>query len=312
MGRRHGWHVLAGVVGLAMAGCQVVPPNGFRLHQGRFVEDGQGEGQARELPPAETTRVCLTTADELFKKGQDREAIALYEKARGVDPSQKQVCRRLAILYDRQGEFQRSQAEYEKALSLYPKSADVYNDLGYSWYCRGNWAEAEKHLRKAVELNSRHTRAWVNLGLVLGQQGKYTESLQAFGKAVPPGQAQANLGFLLTAQGKREEAKQAYRRALQQDPDLTMARAALDKLEGRTPPPPPAPVAVRDRKPARRKAPNDPTKENPQVAVAGSKSTGTAAQVRPPVISSGYVIFDSAPESETPATIPSTYGKPGH
>jgi Tfp pilus assembly protein PilF len=310
MGRRHGWHVLAGVVGFALAGCQVAPPNGFDLHQGRLVEGGrESEAEARELPPAETTRVCLTTADELFKKGQDREAIALYEKARKVDPKQKQVCRRLAVLYDRQGDFQRAEAEYQTALSLYPKSADVHNDFGYSWYCRGNAAEAEKQLRKAVELDQRHSCAWVNLGMVLGQQGRYEESLAAFGKAVSPAQAQANLGFLLTAQGKREEAKVAYRRALQQDPDLTLARAALDRLEGRTPPPPPPPVALQKKIPVRRNTPSDPLKEQ-QSAAAESKPSGAPAQLGPPTVSSGYVIFDSAADAETPAEVPAK-GNPG-
>jgi len=231
---RHGWLILLGAA-LAAAGCQDLPP---RATAETAVGGGAAAGGAdgKELPPAEAARVCLATADLLFRKGQDREAAVLYEKARTADPRQKQVCRRLAVLYDRLGDFPAAEAEYQKALKLYPKSADVRNDLGYSCYGRGRWPEAEKHLREALALDGKHKRAAINLGMALAQQGKAEEALEAFGRAVTPAQAQANLAFILTAQGKAGEARAAYRKALEMDPNLTLARAALAKLDGTAPP----------------------------------------------------------------------------
>src|SRR6185369_9509476 len=113
--------------------------------------------------------------------------------------------------------------------------ADLLNDLGYCYYSRGKWTDAETTLRKAVTANPQHQRAWVNLGMTLAQMERYQESFEAFTHAVPAAQAHCNLAFILTTQGKRDDAKQAYRLALNFDPGLTLARAALQKLENPRP-----------------------------------------------------------------------------
>ena len=101
------------------------------------------------------------------------------------DPGLTQVCRRLAVLYDRQCDYARALPEYEQALKLSPKDADLLNDLGYCHYGRGDWAEAEKCLRRAVALRPDHRRAWVNLGLVLGRQGRWDEAIIEFRRSLP-------------------------------------------------------------------------------------------------------------------------------
>lgn len=186
-----------------------------------------------ELPAREAAKACFAAAVEMEKNGAPEEAVKLYEKARASDPAAygKTASRRLAVMYDQVGEFSKAAAEYEAALKLFPSDPDLMNDLGYSHYSRGDWAAAVEWLTKATQLKPDHKRAWVNLGLALGAQGKYAESYQAFGKAVKPAEACCNLGFVLAAQGKTEEAKTEYRRASELDPGLTLAKAALAKLD---------------------------------------------------------------------------------
>jgi tetratricopeptide (TPR) repeat protein len=211
------------------------------------VAPATGQASAREekdLPPQESAKVCLKTAQTLENNGAEMQAIALYEKARNENPKLAYLCRRLGVLYDRQGNFTRALEEYQKALLANPRDFEVLNDVGYSYYTRGKMPEAEKYLRQAVEVNPNYTRAWVNLGMVLGAEQRYEESLDAFAKAVPPAQAQSNLGFILTAQGKRTEAMMAYRSALLMDSNLVAARGALDKLEQTLAAPPSGYVAA--------------------------------------------------------------------
>lgn len=222
-----------------VAGCRTASRNGPESllvpPQSSSVPDGSPRAAAKELPKAEAVRVCLATASTLAQKGQDREAIGLFEKAYRLDPSRTDIHRRLAVLHDRQDDFQKAMEEYEKAVRAEPKNPHVRNDIGYSNYCRGRFAEAEKSLREAVRLDPKLKIAWTNLGLTLAQQGRIDESHEAFSKAVPPAQAWSNIGFILMAQGKKEEAREAYHRALDLDPDLPRSREALSYLDNPAP-----------------------------------------------------------------------------
>lgn len=188
---------------------------------------------AEDLPGKESAALCLNMAESLEKDGKEAEAIAYYERARTLDPSLgERAARRLAVLYDRHDDQSKAMTEFQALLKKRPKDAALLNDVGYSHYNRGQWVEAEAHLRKAVAADKTSKRAWINLGMALAQQGKYQEGLDAFGKVVSPAEAQQNLGFVLLTQGKKAEAASAYKRALELEPTLKVARAALEKLEG--------------------------------------------------------------------------------
>lgn len=189
-----------------------------------------------ELPPKQAAVACLAAAQELEQKGQGpdavKQAIALYEKARALDPTATAgVGRRLAVLYDLAGDFSKAQAEYEPLLKATPNDAKLLNDVGYSYYSRGDLASAESFLRKAVQLESGLKPAWLNLGLTLCAGGRMEDGFQAFLKGGTEGEAHANVAFVLAAQGKTAEAKEAYKRALTAEPGLTSARTALERLE---------------------------------------------------------------------------------
>jgi Flp pilus assembly protein TadD len=228
-----GWQFLVGWLGLCgLAGCQTGGTLPGVVGQQAAPLDGSRKSEDRELPPEQASRLCLATAQEMEKSGSEGTAISLYEKARLDDPRKEpQICRRLAILYDRQGNFTKALEEYQKSLQLNPHDADLLNDLGYSYYSRGKLDEAEKALRQALACDGKHARAWVNLGMTLGAQGRYAESLEAFCKAVPPAEAHCNLAFLLTTQKKWAEASQEYHAALGLNPNLVLAQASLEKLQ---------------------------------------------------------------------------------
>jgi Tfp pilus assembly protein PilF len=189
--------------------------------------------KAPELSPNDAVKLCLATAESMEQGGRDTEAIAFYERARKLDPHQdRRATRHLATLYTQVGQHERAKTEYERALRESPKDPELLNGLGYNAYCLGKWAEAEAHLRAALAQDPKHARAWMNLGLTFGQQGRYYDSLEAFRRVVSPGEAYCNLAFVFTVQGKRDEARVAYRAALQHDPNLGLARTALEKLDG--------------------------------------------------------------------------------
>jgi tetratricopeptide (TPR) repeat protein len=188
-------------------------------------------GGTGELPPKQAAQACLETAKVLQAHGDAREAILLFERARRLDPHQRQVSRFLASLYDQQGNDTRALAEYRNALELAPHDADLLNDFGYHYYRNQDWKQAEAYFRKALAQAPNHERAWVNLGLALGEQGRYPESFDAFSKVLGPAAAHSNLGVILASHERPAEADAEFKQALRLNPDLPQARAFLAQLE---------------------------------------------------------------------------------
>jgi Tfp pilus assembly protein PilF len=183
------------------------------------------------LPPKEAAEACVATAQELQSKGYASEAIILYERARQLNPRQREVSRYLAVLYDQQGNDTRAQAEYNKALKIAPKDADLLNDFGYFHFKRRSWRQAETQFRAAIAQSPDHERAWINLGLTLGELERYQESFEAFAKILGEAEAHSNLGVILARHRKNQEALAAFHRALEIRPDLPQATAFLAYLE---------------------------------------------------------------------------------
>ena len=66
-----------------------------------------------------------------------------------------------------------------------------------------------------------------NLGLNLAASGKTDEALAEFSKAGGRAAAHANLAYILAAMGKTAEAEKHYKLALEIQPQLEPAKAAL-------------------------------------------------------------------------------------
>jgi Tfp pilus assembly protein PilF len=111
------------------------------------------------LSPKEGAQACLAAAEEMVKAGNRRDAIALYVRARQLDPNQTQVCRILAVLFDQERMDKEAFAEYKLAVEQAPRDADLLNDLGYFYYTRHDLPNAEQWLRKAIGESPEHERA---------------------------------------------------------------------------------------------------------------------------------------------------------
>jgi Tfp pilus assembly protein PilF len=187
-----------------------------------------------ELPMRDTVRACIATAEQLEQQGHHREAIQLYEKARGLDPKATNYARHLAGLYDLENDPAHSLAEFQTAIAASPNDADLLNDFGCFEDRRGNYAEAESILRKAVAASSQSDRTRINLAMTLAHQKRYKESFDLFSNVVGPAAAHSNLGVILAKQGQIDQAKRAFEQALALNPELPQPRTFLTVLDGKT------------------------------------------------------------------------------
>lgn len=197
----------------------------------------------KDLPRNDAARLAIATARELEYAKLPAEAASQYERARQLDPTQKWITRRLAVMYDRAGRTSLARTEYSEAIKLFPNDASLMNDYGYFHYSRGNYDEAELWFRRALDQDPNLTVAKTNLGMTLCEQGRYPEALRAFEDVVPSAEAHQNVGVIMARQGKYDEARESLEEALRLDPNLAEARQVLDmidKKQGRTSSPAPA------------------------------------------------------------------------
>ena len=222
----------------AMTGCSLWNRTQDSGSSGGALAGATGSSTARqktpdELPPKETAKLCVATAEEMQKQGHPDQAIFLLEKARENDPSLPKIAHHLALLYDAQGDGTRALSEYQKALAATPKVPDLLNDFGYYHYRRGDLAEAEKLYRQVLSISPKHKMAQTNLAIILGHQRRYQESIELFTKVVGPAAAHSNVGVIMAEQGDYDMARQAFVEASRLDGTLQQPKAFLAYLDQR-------------------------------------------------------------------------------
>lgn len=81
------------------------------------------------------------------------------------------------------GNYSEAIAAYQKALDLDPSNVDVRVDMGTCYRNIGQPDKAIEIYKKALEINPRHPNAWLNSGIVYYYDlHKNTEALQSFQK----------------------------------------------------------------------------------------------------------------------------------
>ncbi len=106
----------------------------------------------------------------------------------------------------------------------------VYHQIGHLYREKGDHSRAEQWYRKSVEANGT-TRNLIFLGACLAKQGKFSEAKKYHKKAIKvasdvPDEAYYNLGLILRAEERFEDACECFDKALELDPDYTIAKEA--------------------------------------------------------------------------------------
>ncbi|MDZ4852537.1 MAG: tetratricopeptide repeat protein [Pirellulaceae bacterium] len=180
-----------------------------------------------ELSPEQSAEACIKTAHQLDSQHHNREAIALYERARGFDPKRKNLSRRLAVLYAQVKDTAKAKLEFANAIAETPKDASLRSDAGYFYLESGDIESAEKQLVEARKLSPGHSKGTIHLAMLRAKQERLDESYSLFEEAVGPASAHSNLGVLLAKFGRRDLAVKHLEEANRLDPELPAPPAFL-------------------------------------------------------------------------------------
>lgn len=122
---------------------------------------------------------------------------------------------------EQKGRFVEAVAVYQRALRLNPTDAFTHYNLGSALEKQGQLDGAIAAYQKALQLDARYTFAYNNIGFAFEQQGKIDDAIAAYQKAVVFNPHYAFtytcIGDLLSKQHKFEAATVAYRQAIHAD-----------------------------------------------------------------------------------------------
>ncbi len=123
---------------------------------------------------------CVELASSMLREGQFNEAIALFERARTLNPIRPEIQLFLgnALLYA--GNFARAADAYEKALELNPAYVEAHNNLGAAKRESHQLLEAIEHFKAALKLKPDFYDALMNLGTTYQDADMPSDALDAF------------------------------------------------------------------------------------------------------------------------------------
>ena len=153
----------------------------------------------------------------LLDEGRTEDAIALFEKARKIDPKFPATYINLGRAWLALNNLPRAHAAYEQAIKVDPNHAIFYLNLADVEEKEGRLEEAVGNLRQAIKLDPLLVPAMRSLARWEMQHGDVTGAVAHFrrGAELASGSAEAHLdlGMALVKQGDLSEAASELRRA---------------------------------------------------------------------------------------------------
>ncbi len=158
---------------------------------------------------------------ELSAQGRHREAVAEFEKALRLAPSQPVVRRNLAhargnlaVALLRERAFQQAADQYEAAIRLLPEESRFHLGLGLAFLGLQEADRAVEALRRALDLNPQNRQTYRLLGEAYYQEGDTAQALLAWeaGLRIHPGDQELE-GLIARVERERKVDDEYLRRS---------------------------------------------------------------------------------------------------
>lgn len=219
-------------------------------------------------PPSDYFGIKLALGNALLKKSRPEESLEMYrqvtrqdldekwkKKARDGIKSASSVLRKRRKRVDRfqkcmasgrkfykDGKFAVAGSEFRRCLGINPDNAKAHVSLAGAMMANGNLADAENEFKAGLKLlsgaeDSPHLHAYCHLGLgdIAFKQGDGKSAKAHYEKTLlfepKSAEAQAGLGKYYQSMEMWGEALDSYKKALELDPDNSVARLGIDKAE---------------------------------------------------------------------------------
>jgi tetratricopeptide (TPR) repeat protein len=218
------------------------------------------------------------------------------QRALAMWPGNPDVLRAAARMEDRQGNLPLAETLYQQAVTSNPQNAAAHNDLGLCLAREGKLEQSLRVIEQAVQMQPDKALYRNNAATVLVEMRHDQRALAHLAAVHNPAEANFNLAQLMVDRNRPTDAVQYFQAALQLNPGMTQAQAALAKLPG-------AQVAVA--------APTAPAMTAPQQAAApAGPSFGPQQQTWPTGPQFGYPATARQPAVGSSSYVPPQYLPP--
>ncbi len=141
--------------------------------------------------------------------------------------------------YEKQmkGAIEDAIALYQKSIELFP-TAEAHTFLGWAYSFRGRYKDAIDECHRAISLDPEFGNPYNDIGAYLIETGKLDDAIPWLEKATAAKRYESycfpyyNLGRIWEQKGDWWKAMEAYQNALRDNPDYTLAKRALSRLQG--------------------------------------------------------------------------------
>ena len=150
---------------------------------------------------------------------------------------------KLAIDYFKQAYEAQMKGSLEEAVVLYTRSiefhptAEAFTFRGWTYSFMGRYDEAIAECHKAIEVDPDFGNPYNDIGAYLIELGRFDEAIPWLEKAILAKRYESycfphlNLGRIWEKKGDYLKAAACYENALKANPDYTLARVSLRKLQ---------------------------------------------------------------------------------
>ena len=170
-----------------------------------------------------------------LKNGDIEKAAVFFKIATQCDEFGIDARNKLGNIYFDKGLYDKAKECYEKVLLIDPYTAGAHNNLANALSRLGEEDNAIEEYKKAIELEPENPEYLFNLGTEYGKEGMYGEAIEALLDAhrlkpryVP---VLLNLGTAYFQKGDISSAKKEWKKVLIIDPQNTLAKNYLKKIE---------------------------------------------------------------------------------
>jgi tetratricopeptide (TPR) repeat protein/TolB-like protein/predicted Ser/Thr protein kinase len=193
----------------------------FGTKQKQWIAPAQADcNEAVKLGNAGATgHVCLGRIDD--GTGHYPEAIAEFQLALGLEPTNEEAAVGLANAYEREGKIAEAEKAYQQAIQAHPNSRYSYNSFGAFYRRRNEYEKALQIYNKVIHLAPDWYGTYVNIGSIYDEMGQYQKAIDPLQKSIairPTYGGYVNLGDAYYGLSKFAEAAAAFEQATKLDP----------------------------------------------------------------------------------------------